>query len=153
MATYRASVDWSLEAGGDFLKGRYSRGHTVAFGSGQTVAGTASPHVVGNRWAVEGSADPEEMLVASLSACHMLTFLHVARVAGFVAAAYRDAAEGTMAKNDVGKLAVTRVVLRPTITWTGPEPTAAELAHLHHEAHEGCFIASSVKAEVVVEAP
>jgi organic hydroperoxide reductase OsmC/OhrA len=152
MATYRAAVDWRLTAPvEDFPKGRYSRGHTVSFGSAVEVPGTASPHVVGNRWAVEGAVDPEEMLVGSIAACHMLSFLHVAREAGFVVARYRDAAEGVMENNAQGRLAVTRVTLRPEIVYDGRQPTAAERDHLHHAAHEVCFIANSVTTEVVVE--
>ncbi len=152
MAKYVASVRWTLKDGEDFAKGRYSRGHTVSFDGGIEVPASASPHVVG-KWAVEAAVDPEEMFVASLSNCHMLTFLHKARLAGFVAVAYADDAEGVMAEIAPGRMAVTRVWLRPKITWQGAAPTAAELDHLHHEAHEDCFIANSVKTEVVVEAP
>ncbi len=151
MATYRATVDWTLQdPAEDFLKGRYRRGHTVAWAE-QTIPGTASHHVVGNRWALPGAVDPEEMLVASLSQCHMLTFLHVARDAGFVITRYRDEAVGVMEKNAEGKMAVTRVTLHPEITYEGRRPTPQERDHLHHEAHEECFIASSVKTEVTVE--
>jgi organic hydroperoxide reductase OsmC/OhrA len=150
MAEHRATIEWALEASPeDFLKGRYGRAHRVAFAA-QTVQGTASPHVVG-KWASPGAVDPEEMLVASLSACHMLTFLHLARLAGFVVTGYRDAASGVLGQNAEGRMAVTRVTLRPEITYEGKRPTDAERDHLHHEAHEGCFIASSVKTEVVVE--
>lgn len=151
MATYRASVDWRLGEGEDFLAGRYSRGHQLAFDGDVTVAGTASPHVVGNKWAVAGAVDPEQMLVASLSSCHMLTFLHRARLAGFSVAAYADAAEGVMSEIAPGRQAVTKVTLRPTIQWAGDAPDAETLERLHHEAHEECFIANSVKTEVVVE--
>ncbi len=151
MASYVATTDWSLGDGEDFPNGRYSRGHTVAFGSGQEVRGTASPHVVGNRWSVPGAADPEEMLVASLSACHLLTFLHIAREAGFTVTHYRDDAEGVMAKDAEGRMAVTRVTLRPQIAYAGRAPTLGERDRLHHLAHEQCFIANSVKTEVVVE--
>jgi organic hydroperoxide reductase OsmC/OhrA len=150
MATYRATVDWSLEAGGDFANGRYSRGHDVAFAE-HTVPGTASRHVVG-KWAAPGAVDPEEMLVASISACHMLTYLHRARLAGFVVTRYRDAAEGHMEKNAAGRMAVTRVTLRPEIDYEGRQPTQAEADRLHHEAHDECFIANSVTAQIVVEA-
>lgn len=154
MAKYRASCDWTLTAPAeDFLKGRYPRAHKVAFGSGVEVPGTASAHVVGNRWAAPNSVDPEEMLVGSISTCHMLSFLHIAREAGFVVTRYVDDAEGLMETIENGQMAVTRVALRPKITWAGREPTAAELDHLHHEAHEICFIANSVKTEIVVEAP
>ena len=154
MAKYRATSDWTLTAEGeDFLKGRYSRAHKVGFGSGVEVPGTASHHVVGNKWAAPNAVDPEEMLVGSISACHMLSFLHIAREAGFVVTRYIDDAEGTMEKNGEGRLAVTRVALRPTITYAGRQPTPDEAAHLHHAAHEACFIANSVKTEIVVEEP
>lgn len=153
MAKYRASVEWTLaEPGEDFLKGRYGRGHKVGFGSGVEVPGTASHHIVGNKWAQPNSVDPEEMLVASISQCHMLTFLHKAREAGFTVTAYRDDAEGVMEKiDDAGRMAVTRVTLRPAITYAGRAPTPEELHRLHHAAHEECFIANSVKTEVTVE--
>lgn len=149
MAAYTADVSWALRDGEDFLKGRYSRGHTVAFDGGTVVPASASPHVVG-KWAVAAAVDPEEMLVAALSDCHMLTFLHVARLAGFVVAAYRDHAEGTMAEIAPGRQAVTKVVLRPQIEWRGDGPDQAKLEQLHHQAHEACFIANSVKTVVTV---
>ena len=149
MASYTADVFWALQAGEDFLAGRYGRGHTVSFDGGVSIPASASAHVVG-KWAVEAAVDPEEMLVAALSSCHMLSFLHVARLAGFQAAAYRDHAEGTMAAVAPGKHAITKVVLRPRIEWAGTVPDTATLARLHHEAHEACFIANSVKAEVTV---
>ena len=153
MARYRATTEWTLAAAAeDFLKGRYPRAHRVAFGSGVEVPGTASHHVVGNKWAAPDAVDPEEMLVGSLSQCHMLTFLHKAREAGFVVSAYRDEAEGRMTRIAPGRMAVTRVALRPAIVFEGRQPTADELDHLHHAAHEDCFIANSVKTEVVVEA-
>jgi organic hydroperoxide reductase OsmC/OhrA len=151
MAKYVASVLWTLKAGEDFAKGRYSRGHMLSFDGGVEVPASASPHVVG-KWAVEQAVDPEEMLVAALSNCHMLTFLHRARLAGFVAIRYADEAEGVMAEVAPGRLAVTRVTLRPAIDWDGQVPSEAELERLHHEAHEECYIANSVKTEVVVEA-
>jgi organic hydroperoxide reductase OsmC/OhrA len=150
MARFRASVDWALRPDEDFSKGRYVRGHTVTFEPGPRVRGTASAHVVGARWAEEGAADPEQMLVAALASCHMLSFLHVAREAGLVVARYRDDAEGLMEKNAEGRYAVTRVTLRPVITWEGETPDAATLDRLHHAAHETCFIANSVKTDVVV---
>lgn len=150
MATYRAAVSWQLSAGEDFLAGRYSRGHELGFEGGVRVPGTASPHVVGNRWSVEGAVDPEQMLVAALSSCHMLSFLHRARLAGFSVAVYADAAEGEMHEIAPDRQAVTKVTLHPTIEWVGTGPDAETLARLHHEAHEVCFIANSVKTEVVV---
>jgi organic hydroperoxide reductase OsmC/OhrA len=154
MSHYVATIDWSLTAEPeDFLKGRYSRVHTVAFDGGVTIPGSPSPSVVPVPWADPAAVDPEEMLVAALSNCHMLTFLHKAREAGFVVASYRDEAVGVMRKTAQGKIAVTRVTLRPLIAFEGAAPDAAALEALHHAAHEDCFIANSVTTEVVVEAP
>ncbi len=89
MSAHTADLDWQLRDGEDFAADRYSRGHTLAFDGGAAIEASASPHVVG-KWAVPAAIDPEEMLVAALSSCHMLSFLHVARLAGFVVAAYRD---------------------------------------------------------------
>ena len=149
MATYTADVEWTLKSGEDFLKGRYSRGHTVSFDGGTVVPASASPHVVG-KWAVEAAVDPEEMLVAALSNCHMLSFLHVARLAGFAVAAYSDHAKGAMEEIAPSRQAVTKVVLHPRIEWSGQAPDQAKLDGMHHEAHEACFIANSVKTEVTV---
>jgi organic hydroperoxide reductase OsmC/OhrA len=155
MAHFRATCDWSLGATPpeDFLKGRYRRGHQVAFDDGPQVRGTASAHVVGNKWAEAGAVDPEQMLVSALSTCHMLSFLHAAREAGFVVAHYRDAAEGLLARTPEGRWAVTRVALRPVIDYHGPAPSPEAAGHLHHAAHEACFIAASLKTEVVLEPP
>jgi organic hydroperoxide reductase OsmC/OhrA len=122
----------------------------VKFEDGPEVRGTASHHVVGKRWAEDGAVDPEQMLVGAISTCHMLSFLHVARDAGFVVTSYEDEAEGVMEKNAAGKYAVTRVTLKPKIVYAGKEPVADESEHLHHRAHEECFIANSVKTEIVV---
>ena len=150
MATYTADINWTLKDGEDFAKGRYSRAHTVSFDGGVTIPASASPHVVG-KWAVEAAVDPEEMLVAALSNCHMLSFLHVARLAGLTIAAYRDHAEGVMGEIAPGRQAVTKVVLHPRIEWSGAVPDKERLEHLHHEAHELCFIANSVTTQVTVE--
>ena len=154
MAAYTATIDWTLTAGADdFLKGRYSRAHTIAFDGGVILPASPSPSVVPAPWSDPSAVDPEEMLVAALSNCHMLTFLHKAREAGWVVTAYRDQAEGVMRKTPEGKIAVTKVTLRPDIAFGGAAPDARQLEALHHAAHEDCFIASSVKTEVVVEAP
>jgi organic hydroperoxide reductase OsmC/OhrA len=150
MATYRATVDWRLE--GDFRAGRYSRAHTLSFDNGLTVPGSASTHIVPLPYSREDALDPEAAFTASLSACHMLWFLDFAARAGFEVAAYRDEAEGTLAKGADGKVAMTCVVLRPRIVFGGSrQPSTAEIETLHHKAHEACFIANSVKTEVRVE--
>jgi len=131
MATFRASVLWALQPGEDFARGRYSRGHRLSFDGGVEVPASASPHVVG-KWAVAEAVDPEEMFVAALANCHMLTFLHRARLAGFVAVRYADDAEGIMQEIAPGRQAVTKVTLRPRIDWEGAAPTPGELESLHH---------------------
>jgi len=151
LSVHRATVDWALGEG-DFAKGRYSRLHTIGFEGGISIPGSASPAVVPAPWSSGEAVDPEAAFTAALSACHMLTFLDIARRAGFAITAYRDEAEGTLARVARGKLAVTRVVLRPVIAWAGEQrPTPEELDALHHQAHELCFIANSVTTEVVVE--
>jgi len=151
MATHKAEIKWEArESGEEFLKGRFSRQHSLRFDGGTEVPASASPHVVG-KWAVEAAVDPEEMLVAALSSCHMLSFLHLARVAGFTVTAYDDSAEGLTEEIAPGRIAVTKVKLRPKIEWAGSGPKPDELDRLHHQAHEICFIANSVKTEVTVE--
>ena len=151
MGTYRATSDWSLKAGEDFAKGRYSRGHTVVFGSGFEAPGTASHQIVGNRWSVEGAVDPEEMLVGAINTCHMLSFLHIAREAGFLVTAYRDEAVGEMTKRNDGEMWVSKVTLRPQVSYGGARPSEAQSPDMHHAAHAICFIANSVKTEIEVE--
>ncbi|RYF95211.1 MAG: OsmC family peroxiredoxin [Caulobacteraceae bacterium] len=153
MASYTATVDWALQPGEDFPAGRYSRRHTVSFDAGIAIPASASPHVVPAPWSAADAIDPEEMFVAAISNCHMLSFLHIASKAGFTVLGYRDEAEGVMRKTAEGRIAVTRVALRPVIAFDGRQPTPDELDRLHHEAHEVCYIANSVKTEIVVEKP
>ena len=148
MSTHVAEVIWRAREGDEFLSGRYSRSHELRFDGGAVVAGSPSPSVVPAPWSDATGVDPEEMFVASLSSCHMLWFLDFARRAGVEIRAYHDLAEGVMAKNDEGRIAITRVALRPRIESAA---SAATLSQLHHKAHEACFIANSVKCEVVVE--
>jgi organic hydroperoxide reductase OsmC/OhrA len=151
MATHTAAIRWvAKESGEEFLKGRFSRAHTISFDGGTEVPASASPHVVG-KWAVGAAVDPEEMLVAALSSCHMLSFLHLARVAGFAVKAYEDHAKGVMEAIAPERQAITKVTLKPKIDWAGPAPQKEELDRLHHEAHEICFIANSVRTQVTVE--
>ena len=152
MATYTATVLWQRGAGEAFTDNRYSRGHQWSFDGGVSFRASASPHVVG-KWADPAGVDPEEAFVASLSSCHMLTFLHLAARAGHVIDRYEDVAEGRMEKNDAGRMWVSRVVLRPRIAWGGDAPGADAITDLHHRAHEECFIANSVKTEVTVGEP
>src|SRR5207253_6338763 len=122
---------------GDFLKGQYSRLHSIEFDGGIEIPGSASHHNVPPPYAVEAAVDPEELFVASLSTCHMLWFLDHAKRAGIVVEAYEDAAEGVMARDEAGKVVVTVVTLRPAVTLAEPG-RAGELAALHHKAHDDC---------------
>ena len=98
------------------------------------------------------AVDPEEAFIASLSSCHMLWFLSIAAKRKFRVDSYTDNAEGIIEKNEAGKLAMTRVMLRPDVSFSGEKiPSRAELDQMHHEAHEECFIANSVKTEVRCE--
>ena len=151
MSTYTATIRWSRTGEGDFAKGQYSRAHEWAFDGGALVRAGPSPHVVPAPWSDSAAVDPEEAFVASLSSCHMLFFLDFARRQGFTIDDYVDEAEGVLAKNSDGKIAMTRVTLRPRVTWTGEPPDEAAIADLHHRAHEACFIANSVTTEVAVE--
>jgi organic hydroperoxide reductase OsmC/OhrA len=150
MSQYTAIISWERD-GADFLANTYSRRHLWSFDGGATVAGSSSPHVVPLPFSDPAAVDPEEAFVASLSSCHMLWFLSLAAKHGFAVERYRDAAEGEMAKNAEGKLAMTVVTLKPQVTFAGRAPTRDELEALHHEAHGRCFIANSVKTEVRCE--
>jgi organic hydroperoxide reductase OsmC/OhrA len=153
MSEHRATITWSTAVPiSDFAKGRYSREHQWAFDGGTTVQASSSPSVVPLPWSSQGAVDPEEAFVASISSCHMLTFLYLAMKKGFALTSYRDAAVGAMTKGGNGVPWVSKVTLRPEIGWAGDKrPTEAELADLHHHAHEQCFISNSIKTEVVVE--
>jgi len=151
MSTYTATIRWIRLEDGDFAKGQYSRAHQWAFDGGALVPASASPHVVPAPWSDAAGVDPEEAFIASLASCHMLFFLDFARRAGFVIDDYVDEAEGELGKLSDGRMAMTRVTLRPRVTWGGNPPDAAMLADLHHKAHEACFIANSVTTEVRVE--
>lgn len=152
MSSHSAIIRWQ-NTGPDFLQRRYSREHTWEFDGGTVVPGSPSPHVVPAPWSNAASVDPEEAFVASVSSCHMLWFLHIALDAGFEPRSYEDHAEGVMTKNERGKFWISRVTLHPKIVWKGEAPPSAEeVAHLHHKAHEKCFIANSIRTEVVVAA-
>lgn len=150
MAHYQATIMW--EANGGFRDGSYSRAHRWEFDGGASVPASSSPNVVPLPYSDPAGVDPEEALVASVSSCHMLWFLALAQKAGFDVASYRDVASGAMGRDERGKISVTRISLAPDIVFAGRQPSAAELAGLHHAAHESCFIANSLRTEIVVEA-
>jgi organic hydroperoxide reductase OsmC/OhrA len=146
MSEHRIELRWQRTTP-DFDIKTYSRDHTVTFKNGAALAMSSTPTYRGN----PENVDPEEMLVASLSSCHMLTFLAIAAGKKFAVDTYDDDAVGVLAKNADSRLAITQVTLRPRIVFSGQGPDEATLEQMHHAAHEQCFIASSVKCEVNVE--
>ncbi|HKQ59519.1 MAG TPA: OsmC family protein [Candidatus Eisenbacteria bacterium] len=151
MGEYTAVVSWTRD-GAVFTDNRYGRGHTWAFDGGIAVPASASPLTVPIPLSVAAAVDPEEAFVAALSSCHMLWFLSLAAKRGFTVESYRDHAVGLMTQGGDGRLAMTQVTLRPVIALSGDRrPAPAELDALHHEAHELCYIANSVKTDVRCE--
>ncbi len=152
MSTYKAKISWKSDAPEMFTKNRYSRGHTWEFDEGLTVPASSSPHAVRLPYSVEAAVDPEEALVAAASSCHMLTFLWLAANDGFRIDSYTDEAVGEMTANENGSQWISKITLDPQIEWAGEKlPTAEEIAHLHHEAHRQCYIANSIKADVIIK--
>lgn len=150
MANHKAMIHWERKDA-DFLKGRYSREHTWTFDGGFSMPASSSPSVVPVPWSNPAHVDPEEAFVASISSCHMLTFLYLAAKQGFQIDRYNDEAIGEMAKNENGAPWVALVKLNPRITYAGQKtPTPAEEEQLHHQSHQQCFIANSVKTEIRV---
>jgi organic hydroperoxide reductase OsmC/OhrA len=150
MSEHKATIKWS-QSQGDFLKGTYSREHTWTFDGGATVQASSSPAAVRVPFSNPVNVDPEEAFVASLSSCHMLTYLFVASRKGFEISHYEDEAVGVMTKNERGIPWVSSVTLHPRITYAGTKtPSSEEVEQMHHAAHEQCFIANSVKTEIKV---
>jgi organic hydroperoxide reductase OsmC/OhrA len=151
MSQHAARIQW-IRGDQVFTDRRYSRAHTLHFDGGAVVPASSSPQVVPLPMSDASAVDPEEMFVAALSSCHLLWFLDLACRAGWCVDRYDDAAEGRMGRDADGHLAITQVTLRPAVAFAGErQPDAAELARLHHEAHEACFIARSVRCPVEVE--
>ena len=146
MSEHRATIAWKRTSP-DFKYQTYNRDHVWHIDGGIDVPASAAPDYLGTMDRV----DPERALVASLSACHMLTFLAIAARKRLVVDAYEDEASGVMTKNAKGKLFVSHVTLRPKITWAGDPPSAEEIEKMHHLSHEECFIANSVLTEIAVE--
>jgi organic hydroperoxide reductase OsmC/OhrA len=147
MHEYRATTTWRRTSA-DFTYETYNRAHEVKFGGGESVPWSAAPEFKGDAHRV----NPEEAFVASLSTCHMLTFLAIAARKRFIVDIYIDEASGVMEKNANGKFWVSKVTLRPKVTFGGTrQPTTEEISDLHHAAHDNCFVANSVRSEIAVE--
>ncbi len=144
MSEHRATVEWKRQ--GDLAYETYSRMHEWRFDAGVTVPGRANPGNIPKTAPSAPGVDPEEAFVASLSSCHMLWFLHLALARKFIVERYVDEAVGVL-----DRTWMSRVTLRPRVTFSGRAPTEEEHRALHEKAHEKCFIANSVKSEVIVE--
>ena len=152
MSEYSAKVSWYRGADEAYLDNKYSRGHEWSFDGGVTIPASSSPLVVPLPYSLEQNVDPEEAFVASLSSCHMLLFLSIAANKKYIVDEYVDSPTGLLDKDNAGKQSITRVTLRPRIKFSGEnQPDFAILEDMHHQAHERCFIANSVKTEVVTE--
>ncbi|MGH9752268.1 MAG: OsmC family protein [Blastocatellia bacterium] len=148
---YEAVISWKRD-GAKFTDNRYSRGHEWSFDGGVKIMASSSPSGVPVPYSVVEAVDPEEALVAAAASCHMLWFLHIAAKRDYVVESYVDNADGIMEKNSEGKMAITRITLRPQVEFSVERtPSAEELRSLHHLAHEECYIANSLKSEIVVE--
>ena len=146
MSEHHASISWQRTSK-DFTYDSYNRAHEWRF-AGTTVPASATKEYRGDPTRV----NPEEAFVAALSSCHMLTFLAIATKRKLSLDSYTDDAVGWMEKNEAGRLAITRATLKPKIVWSeGVTVSREDLEKMHHQAHEGCFIANSVKTEVTVE--
>ena len=151
MSEYIATVVWE-RGNQDFCSNEYSRGHTWTFDGGLTVPASASPDIVPLPWSVAENVDPEEAFVASIASCHMLFFLSVAARSEIIVDHYSDNAVGFMSQREDGKIAMTKVILRPNARYSGAsQPSREQLEELHHRAHGLCFIANSVNAEIITE--
>ena len=152
MSSYTATIRWTRDPSTDFSRGQYSRAHRWEFDGGATVPASPSPHVVPQPWSDMSAVDPEEAFVASLASCHMLFFVDLARRAGFVVDSYVDQSEGVLEKRKDGKMWMSQVTMHPRVEFSGDKrPTEADIADLHHRAHDACFIANSVTTKVTVQ--
>ncbi|MEM4986970.1 OsmC family protein [Collimonas sp. H4R21] len=151
MSIHVATIAWE-RADAVFTDNRYSRAHSWHFDGGAVVPASSSPHVVRAPLSNPANVDPEEAFVASLSSCHMLWFLDIARSAGYLVERYVDQAKGHMERAADGKSWIALVELAPAVAFSGAKiPDDAVLRHLHHQAHEECFLARSVKSEIRID--
>lgn len=148
MSKFTAQVIWQ-RAQEVFTDGRYSRRHLMRFDGGIDVPASASPHVVPLPLSDASAVDPEEAFVAALASCHMLWFLSVAAKRKFRVDRYVDDASGIMQSGVNGKPFISKVSLQPKVNFSGEcLPSNEDIEAMHHQAHEECFIANSVKTEV-----
>jgi organic hydroperoxide reductase OsmC/OhrA len=152
MSEYFAKINWTRANDENFIDNNYSRGHEWSFDGGVIVQASSSPHIVPLPYSVEANVDPEEAFIASLSSCHMLFFLSVAAKRRYVVDSYLDNAIGIMKKDEDGNVSMTKVTLRPHVQFSGEKkPTLKQLEKMHHQSHEQCFLANSVKTDIITE--
>jgi organic hydroperoxide reductase OsmC/OhrA len=147
MSKHTVTIDWQRTTA-DFNYKTFDRTHTWRFSGGQTIQGSSAPAYYGNA----ALANPEEGLVAALSSCHMLTFLSIAALKGFVVESYQDKPEGELSKNEQGKTMISQITLHPKVVFRGDKvPDSKALSDLHHKAHQSCFVANSLLTKVIIE--
>ncbi len=152
MSQYYATIKWQRQRDEKFTDNEYSRAHVWEFDGGEIVQASSSPHVVPLPYSIEANVDPEEAFIASLSSCHMLFFLSIAAKRRYVIESYTDNATGIMQINEDKKMSMTDVTLKPRIVFSGEkQPTKEQIDKIHHQAHEQCFIANSVKTKINIE--
>ncbi len=146
MAEHRVTLRWQRSSP-DFDYQTFDRTHTLHFSGGQMLQGSASPLFFGN----PALANPEEVLIASLSSCFMLTFLAIAALKRLVVESYEDEAECELGKNAHGKTMISRIVLRPKVSFgQDRQPDPETLAEMYRKAEENCFVSNSLRSEVTV---
>lgn len=142
--TFKLTLNWQTSPAPE---GEFNRDHTVTFGSGQSIDASSAPEYKGN----SAKVNPEESLLSALSSCHMLTFLAIAHLKRLPVASYTDNAVAELGKTESGKLAVTKMTLNPQVVFAkGVEVDQETLDKIHEKAHVNCFIANSIKSEVVI---
>ncbi|MFT7558429.1 MAG: organic hydroperoxide reductase OsmC/OhrA [Flavobacteriales bacterium] len=152
MSNYTAEIRWFRKENERYIDNEYSRGHEWIFDGGTVVPASSSPSIVPLPFSIESNVDPEEAFIASLSSCHMLFFLSIAAKRRFVIDSYIDEASAIMEASEEGRISITKVWLKPLVVFSGEkQPTKAQIGKMHHKAHEQCFIANSIKAEVTVD--
>lgn len=151
---HTATVTWT-RGDQDFLDKKYSRAHVWRFDDGCEVPGSCPPSkLIPVPLARPDAVDPEEGLVAALAACHMLFFLALSAKAGFRIDSYSDDAIGMLGKNERGKTFMERITLRPKVVFSGDaRPDQAAVDDLHHRAHRECFIANTLRSEIIIDPP
>ncbi len=147
MSEHKITLSWKSESE-DFSYKNYDRTHSWKFEGGTVVKASAAPEYLGKKELV----NPEEAFAASLASCHMLTFLAIASIKKYIIEIYEDKAVAILEKNEKSKMAITKLFLRPKVTFKGDNiPDKTIIDKMHHRAHIECFIANSVLTEIIIE--